>query len=471
MSEQEEQQNLHHHHHEQQQAEEPTTVVERKLSASLALDDAPDTQPRSNTSSIQVGVQCPPSILHMDVNTTAFSQIPPHTATRVIKGEIHNVLTIMRADHRYVSPLRFEEELVEHEEHPLLAKFRDLHATLCAWESSPQDHLPDALVYLPPFCEAIRGRDISASITGAALSALHKFLLYGFLTHTPHAQEGMELMSNSLLNCTFEESHPSAGGPAKFFESTGTSPLDMGSSRGRAIRRTVSEGPRAIHVTTPPVQQPRDAPNTARTVVGTTLLHDDEQVVLKLLELSALVVRSSLHPFQPLLSTDLIVGLLDTCLHVSHRAKRASPLLKSAAADALGQIVLQVFSTITSPTSSAIGRSNTNDTMESADFSTSDINTSPLLETRKEILLKLTNLLNPQQNSDAACATSLSLVNIAFETLREEFTQPEIGILQNDFCKYLLQWSTTHDLMILNLTLRVIFNLFQSMRKPSESSA
>ena len=73
-------------------------------------------------------------------------------------------------------------------------------------------------------------------------------------------------------------------------------------------------------------------------------------------------------------------------------------------------------------------------------------------------------LLNPQQHNDATCATSLTLVNIAFETLREDFVPEEIAILQNDFCKYLLQWSTTHDLIILNLTLRVIFNLFQSMR-------
>ena len=434
---------------------------EERDSTRMQIEEAPRTQPRGNLSQfLERPSNIPPTILRIK------NQIPPHTATRVMKGEIHNVLTVMRADPRYVSPMRFEEELVEQDEHPLLAKFRDLHATLCAWESSPQDRLPDALVYLPPFCEAIQGRDISASITGAALSALHKFLLYGFLTPggAPNSRKGMTMMSTALLKCTFEESHAASGGPAKFFESTGGNFLleNINSSRGAGTRRAVADGTRA-----PQLQQQvgttRDGTNIARTVVGTMLLHDDEQVVLKLLELSALVVRCSLHPTQPLISTDLIVGLLDTCLHVSHRAKRASPLLKSAAADALGQIVLQIFSTLTAPDrSSAIAKTNTSDTADTEDSREEAIN--PLLECRREILLKLTHLLNPLQNSDATCATSLTLVNIAFETLREEFTPREIAILQNDFCKYLLQWSTTHDLMLLNLTLRVIFNLFQSMR-------
>lgn len=427
----------------------------------MQTKEAPRTQPRANLSNyLDRPSDIPPTILQ----TT--NHIPPHTATRVIKGEIHNVLTVMRADPRYVSPMRFEEELVEQDEHPLLNKFRNLHVTLCAWESSPQDQLPDALVYLPPFCEAIQGRDISAGITGASLSALHKFLLYGFLSPggAPNSQEGMTLMSSSLLKCTFEESHPASGGAARFFESTGGNVLDsLSSSRGTGIRRVIADTPSRHNTNQPPSVAARDGTNTARTVVGTMLLHDDEQVVLKLLELSALVVRCSLHPTQPLISTDLIVGLLDTCLHVSHRAKRASPLLRSAAADALGQIVLQIFSTsISSDRSSTVSRNNTNDTTY-RHFSIEEVS-NPILECRREILQKLTSLLNPQKHSDATCATSLTLVNIAFETLREEFYPPEIAILKNDFCKYLLQWSTTHDLMTLNLTLRVIFNLFQSMR-------
>lgn len=352
--------------------------------------DPKDSEP-NDTHATTTSKPALPKVQSPCTGTTTTLLVKPHNAAKVIKGEIHNVLTVMRSDVRYASPVRFAEEVTD-DQHPLLANLRDLHTSLREWEEREArfGKQPDALLYLPPFCEAISGREISASITGAALSALHKFLLYGFiLPESPSASEGMTLIANSLLSCTFEET------------------TDGNLEAKRANKRSVVA----------------------------TIMNDDEQVVLKLLELSALVVRCSLISTL-LIPTDLVVGLLDTCLHVSHRAKRASPLLKSAAADALGQIVLQVFA--------GTGE--------------------PLLKARSEILAKLSSLLNPQHHSDATCATSLTLVNIAFETLRENLSPPEIQVLQNELCKYLLQWTTTHDLVILSLTLRVIFNSFQSIR-------
>jgi len=315
----------------------------------------------------------------------------PLNTAKVIKGEIHNVLNVMRADTRYASPVRFSEELPL-DEHPLLNSLRDLHEKVSRWETAEEPM--DVVAYLTPFCSAVSGREISANITGAALSSLHKFLLYGFITQdtTPHAMEGMNLIAKSLLHCTFEES------------SHGGKHLNLSTHSG-------SSG-------------------------DTVTWYDDEQVVLKLLHLAALVVHTSLqqHKDMPLLDTSQVVGLLSTCLHVSHRAKRASPLLKSAAADALGQIVLVVF------------------------------HEAPLPQARASVLSQLASLTNPQQYSDSTCVTSLTLLNIALETMQKAPTQAEITILQNDLCKHLLQLSTTHDLVILSLTLRVIFNLFQSIR-------
>lgn len=305
--------------------------------------------------------------------------IQPANVCKVIKGEIHNVLNVMRTDARYVSPLRFMEELPSDEHHPLLTQLRDLHRALSEWELSNAQQ-PEAKLYLPSFCAAIQGRDISASVTGAALHAIHKFLLYGFL-----ASEGPGPYMNiakTLLNCTFEES---------------------GSMQD-------------------------DGLNGANSAASQS--HDDEQVVLKLLDLSALVVRCSSLELDP----EIIVGLLDTCLHVSHRAKRASTLLKSAASDALGHIVLEVFSQ------------------------------PDLMQARVAILTKLASLLNPQKNAESYVVNSLTLVNIALETMNGDLSQSEINILQNDLCKFLLAWSTTHDLVILSLTMRVIFNLFQTIR-------
>jgi brefeldin A-resistance guanine nucleotide exchange factor 1 len=299
------------------------------------------------------------------------------SVSKVIKGEVHNVLNVMRTDARYVSPLRFMEELPTDEQHPLLLQLRDLHQKLSEWEITKADKQPHASLYLTPFCEAIKGRDISAPVTGAALHAIHKFVLYGFFASDA---EAYRTIANTLLLCTFEES----------------------GAETESRRRSSDKGTNA---------------------------HEDEQVVLKLLDLSALVVRCASQELKP----DIIVGLLDTCLHVSHRAKRASSLLKSAASDALGQITLEVFS---HPNLSNV---------------------------REAILSKLASLLNPQKNSDAYVVNSLMLVNIALETLTDDLTENEISILQNDVCKFLLGWSTSHDLVILSLTMRVIFNLFQTI--------
>jgi hypothetical protein len=230
--------------------------------------------------------------LPTSIAATSTLLIQPNNVCKVIKGEIHNVLNVLRADSRYVSPLRFMEEIPSDEQHPLLLQLREMHATLSEWELLHHQQQPEARMYLPPFCSAIQGRDISASVTGAALNAIHKFLLYGFLSY--EGPEAFATIANTLLLCTFEESSDA----------------------------TPASGPRQ------------------RNLNSVTNNRDDEQVVLKLLDLSALVVRCASQS----LEAELIVGLLDTCLHVSHRAKRASPLLKSAASDALGQIVLQVFS-------------------------------------------------------------------------------------------------------------------------------
>lgn len=43
-------------------------------------------------------------------------------------------------------------------------------------------------------------------ITGAALSSIHKFLLYGFVrTDSPRATEGINLIAQAISKCVFEE--------------------------------------------------------------------------------------------------------------------------------------------------------------------------------------------------------------------------------------------------------------------------
>jgi brefeldin A-resistance guanine nucleotide exchange factor 1 len=340
--------------------------------------------------------------------------IRSNNVCNVIKGEIHNVLNIMRSDPRCASPLRFMEEMPTDEQHPLLLRFRVLHRAMTEWElrygydstSRQQRHQPEARLYLPPFCVAIQSRDISARVTGAALQSLQKFLLFGFLSS--EGPNAFTTIANTLLLCTFEES-----------SSFKTNEQDAKNISGRGDTPTIGRN-QVGHDGNNMSQEDRYANRG-----------DDEQVVLRLLDLSALIVRSASSELKP----DVVVGLLDICLHVSHRAKRASGLLKSAASDAMKQIVLEVFS-----------KPN-------------------LARKREEILAKLSSLLNPKQNSDAFVVNSLTLVNFALETMTpERLTNVEIGILKKDLCTYLLSWSTTKDLVILSLTMRIIFNLFQTIR-------
>jgi len=373
----------------------------------------------------------------------AAAPIEPHAAARVIKGEIHNVLTVMRSSASYVSPNRFHEEFVDL--HPLAHRLQDMHAQLAAScgggderllqyeedgsgsggdRQATAKFLERLRAYIEPFCDAIRGRDISAAVTGAALSAVHKFLLYGFVSPAHgevHASEIMTLIADSLVHCSFEE-EDEAGNAAK-----------SGSAAGGARQSLTSVGGRFT-----------GAAQAAASLRQSqfffmTAAEQEEQVVLKLLDLSALTVRCSLQQTSTtttsLIQADLITGLVQTCMHVSHRAKRASPLLKSAAADALSQMVLQVFSSSGGPVHVA----------------------------RVVLLEQLAHLLKPSSSLQVT-NTSLTLLNIALETCRERWQQAEVDVLQNDVCKYLLSTSTTHHLMILTLTLRVIFNLFDSLR-------
>jgi hypothetical protein len=361
--------------------------------------------------------------------------VEPYVTVRVIKGEIHNVLTVMRTtDHRYLSPYRFTEEVPD-EQHPVVLQFLDLQQALVEWDW--QADSPPPLLYLPPFCAAVERRDVNASVTGAALAALHKFLIYGFLHPADaRAPAGMTRIAQTLLHCTFEET--TGGASSKLVGGGSSSGGGSGNAPNHHSAAAAAIMAAQNHSNFKKGVGPSGLASTIRVPTGNSAPdhRQDEQVVLKLLDLAALVVRCSFSEASTLLSSDLVVGLLDTCLHVSHIAQTASPLLKAAATDALSQIVLQVFAG----------------------------SGAPVRKARQLILAKLASLLNPAVYSEQVIVSSLTAVNIALETCREEPSPQEISILQNELCKYLLQWSTTHDLMILHLTLRVIFNLFQSIR-------
>lgn len=78
----------------------------------------------------------------------------------------------------------------------------------------------------------------------------------------------------------------------------------------------------------------------------------------------------------------------------------------------------------------------------------------------------LSLLSDPRSNGSAECVLSLSLINIALEAGGADLGRIPalVTVMRGDLCKHLLQNSQTDDLDVLSLTLRVVFNLFNSIK-------
>eukprot|EP00970_Alexandrium_tamarense_P010757 scaffold2221_cov201-Alexandrium_tamarense.AAC.1 len=288
-------------------------------------------------------------------STAAIPLLPLHqsrNAAKIIKGEIHNVLTVMRADPRYYytttgkveGSSRFEYEerqqsvgmsrrfwgnqykqqqqqllLLKNRgtirrwdsdaafhnnnhwstasgsfaSHPILQGLRDLYDLLSAVESTSegstasidnhhQYHHPlNAVTFVSPFAAAVCSKDVDAKTTGAALSALHKFIVYGFvgghfdvhwqstayyssvggivggqsaLPSSDVIRESITVVAQCIRHCSFEESDSkNASGGSKgmlsFWSSDksqqkrGTSMLDQSVESGEGSETTTRDLP------------------------------------------------------------------------------------------------------------------------------------------------------------------------------------------------------------------------------------
>jgi golgi-specific brefeldin A-resistance guanine nucleotide exchange factor 1 len=61
-------------------------------------------------------------------------------------------------------------------------------------------------IHIQPFLDIVTSPLTTGPITGAALSSLHKFLLYGFVrSDSLRAAEGINLIAQGISKCLFEE--------------------------------------------------------------------------------------------------------------------------------------------------------------------------------------------------------------------------------------------------------------------------
>ena len=82
------------------------------------------------------------------------------------------------------------------EDDTLMQAFRRLNSYL---EGLYDVHTLDCVAYLLPFQQVIVSEHASGALTSAALSALSKFALYGFLSRDlPRAREGIEMVGDCI---------------------------------------------------------------------------------------------------------------------------------------------------------------------------------------------------------------------------------------------------------------------------------
>lgn len=442
----------------------------------------------------------------------------------------------------------------------------------------------NAVTFVSPFTQAVCSRDITAKTTGAALSALHKFILYGFIGGHPHdavdynrrdyfgtergtmgllspfpssGDEGEEIVGQSITliaecirQCSFEDyrswneqnnnntdgSVASSRGVLSFWSRSGGDEInddfgvpsldvkdnssikqDIPSFLTKPQRQNVGKGGGGGSSSSTPSRNKKKQSTNKRHVVN--IHHQD--VILKLLSLSVQVLRCPAG--RQYLSPRDIVGIFDTCLYVAVCiAGENDSLLRSAAADALSHCVIVVFGM---RAGEQRGRRrmncNKNDDGDNSDYesdsdddwgerdptedvSYSDDDEQDANETagdknkekgdsvirveggvsNKEdstndddddelalvpIMHRLATLSDPLIHEDDTCVLALTLINIALETMSDvdalAVRYPRLlNIMQNDLCRNLLRLSTSNDLTILGLALRVIFNLFNGIK-------
>ena len=554
------------------------------------------------------------------------STLPIHRSrniAKIIKGEIHNVLTVMRSDPRYYTTggdgdttdiargsSRFEYE-ERHEvvgmsrfwsssgsntgfsshrgmmkrldsasntnwstavgsvaAHPILQGLRDLYDLLSSFESDFIEINDDgdakftlnSMTFVSPFAAAVCSRDVDAKTTGAALSALHKFIVYGFIgghndMHWPSGnyyadavlglssssdaiQESITVVAQCIRRCSFEgtATKNSTGGSKRMLRfwssdkkeqkpgSLMLNPQETSSGDDEGAQSTTCYLPQFL------LQPRRQRSSNGNSTTKSSISDDDENVVLKLLSLSVQVLRCPAG--RNFLSPSDIIGIFDTCLFVSLAAGEAKrSLLRSAAADALSHCVIVVCGMRAGsraqndngkhvPPSQKRGIIRDDDTGEPTTEGASDsddewgerdptidmpacsflVNRAEMMdssqignekpntnnageqhesytegETENEepalvaIMARLAAIADPLIQEDDTCVLSLSLINIALETMNDVDSLASkyprlLSVMQNDLCRNLLRLSTSSDLTLLGLALRVIFNLFNGIK-------
>lgn len=340
-----------------------------------------------------------------------------------IKGEINSMLTLMRIHTKWTnsyyssdvilakSKSQSSNDNISYEEISLVASFRLLNEYL---EGLYNLEEVDCVAYISPFHDVITSDQASGPLTCAALGSLVKFTSYGFLSpNFPRAIEAVALIANCISSCVFEE----------------------------------------------------------------TDWESDEVILMKLLELSTLLFRCDASQ---LLTVGLAWDIYSTCISI-YSQYRTSKILKSEAETALRHITLTAFSKahlILEPSNlesednyklgddfgcSQVMKEKSWEFASSKYYFDGPIGITLLLG---KIMTVLSNFMDSVVDTKPGLSFSLKLVNVALEAGGSSLSAVKVlvDILRGDICRHLLKASQSDDLSIYSLALRVVFNLFMSIK-------
>ena len=174
---------------------------------------------------------------------------------------------------------------------------------------------------------------------------------------------------------------------------------------------------------------------------------------LKMLELMVHCVRSDCGR---MLSDESVWVLFETCFLIRQHWSSVE-LLRHAAENTVAHLVLTVFSRISDSIATT-----------TATTTTTTTTLKPYGEVvALRVLRHIVSLMQPRIHGIDTRALALSLVNIILETGGESVAnvQDLVDIMRGDLCKWLLLNSQTDELLIVSLTLRVVYNLFNSIKR------
>eukprot|EP00937_MAST-01D_sp_MAST-1D-sp2_P002239 g2239.t1 len=389
---------------------------------------------------------------------------------KCVKGEIHKMLSAMRLNQRWASSLRFKREVPLESERDELKAFKTVLQYVETFSDLRDIDTPR---YLGPFLRTIRSKSTSGAITGVALGSVNKFLLYGFITSDSiNARAAINAVARAICDCRFEATDPdgdevvlmkllelvahclrSAAGPLLSPHAVwamGQTCFQL--SQQRRASMLLRQTARNATVTGAPVATEHTGADDSADQWGGALEGNSD----------ASDAEDSGPSSMPGLPTGGAAGVGANTAAVAH----PHDALLERLARFLVSLVnprLDVTPVVEPPPSwheswgwrddDDVGAGDTDDLDASLDMSTIDGSA------KDDALLSMDEKLEQ-------VGLGLTLINVVLETAGESLTAyPDIvALLQSDLCKFLLQNSQTDSLEVLSLTLRVVFNLFNSMK-------